>query len=183
MNAALISSLSEKNRLFLAQTEPSVLRGMSEDELLVLHDRVRLARDKQVSRYRRAGSKKVKKQGGRGLAKETNRRNADRAEAFEDALARVSRQLAVAASASARELRTARLAAARAEREAGAAARKAAPRKAPARKAPTRKAPANNAAGPNARSGERSLRSPSSVQRKSTTTAANARRQAKRDAT
>lgn len=181
MNRALINALPEKDRLFLATTEPELLRAMTEDELMELHALVRRARNKHLSKYRRAGSQKVKKQGGRGLAKERNRRNADRVEVFEDALARVSRQLAVAASSSARELRTERLAAARAEREAGAAARQAAPRRTSARQPATTRAP-RGASAANAKSGDRALRSPASTRRKATTTAANARGQAKRDA-
>jgi hypothetical protein len=51
--------------------------------------------------------------GGRGVARPKNRRAADKAEAFEKALARVSMALAAAARTSAAELRTQRLATAR----------------------------------------------------------------------
>ena len=178
----MTNSLSEKNRLLLAETETAALRALNEDELLALQDRVRRSRDKYVSVYRRKGAAKARKKGGRGLAKEANRRNADRAEVFEDALARVSTALAAAARRTARELRTERLAAARAAK-AAAAPRKAMPAKTATsvrsdRPASPRK-PAT--AGPSQPVGDRVHRSPASVKRKASTTATNARRQAKRD--
>ena len=51
----------------------------------------------------------VKKSGGRGKARPKNSRNAGKAEIFEDALARVSRRLAVMAKRSAAALKAERL--------------------------------------------------------------------------
>ena len=85
---------------------------LNEDELIDLHRRIRRARNKYAGVYRRQGSAKIAKKGGRGLAKEKNSRNAGRAEVFEDALARVSAQLAEVAAASAERLKADRLAAA-----------------------------------------------------------------------
>jgi hypothetical protein len=51
--------------------------------------------------------------GGRGLARPQNRRNADKAEVFETALARVSKQVDVVARRAAAQLKAERLAAAR----------------------------------------------------------------------
>lgn len=182
LNQAMINSLSEKNRLLLAETETAALRTLSEDELLALQDRVRRSRDKYVSVYRRKGAAKTKKKGGRGLAKEANRRNADRAEVFEDALARVSTALAAAARRTARELRGERLAAARAAK-ASATPRKASTTKraSAVRSAGPAASRRPTTAGPDEPIGDRSTRSPASVKRKASTTAATARRQAKRD--
>lgn len=109
---ALVNALGKTERDLLRETEPDRMAKLDEDDLVTLHKRVRRARNKYVGVYRRAGSAKVGKKGGRGLAKKTNRRNADRAEVFEDALARVSARLAELAAQSAVELREARLAAA-----------------------------------------------------------------------
>lgn len=183
MSQGLINSLPEQDRLLLAETTASAIRDLSEDELMDLHRRVRKQRNKYVSVYRRKGAKKVKKSGGRGTARPKNRRNADRVEAFEDALSRVSRQLAVAARASANQLRTERIAAARAAK--ATTARPTATR-ATARKTtrtPARKSPAGDAApvATAAKVGDRAVRSPASTRRRAQTQAANVRRQAARD--
>jgi hypothetical protein len=62
-----------------------------------------------VTQYRRAASARVADVGGRGVARPKNRRAADKVEAFEKALARVSMALAAAARTSAAELRTQRV--------------------------------------------------------------------------
>ncbi|MBA3907025.1 MAG: hypothetical protein H0X35_10140 [Pseudonocardiales bacterium] len=110
---SLVSSLTEAEWLLLAETKRAVLADLDEDELLTLHTRVRRARTKYVTQYRRAASARVADVGGRGAARPKNRRAADKAEAFEKALARVSTALAAAARTSAVELRTLRLATAR----------------------------------------------------------------------
>jgi hypothetical protein len=51
--------------------------------------------------------------GGRGFARPKNRRNAEKAEMFEDALARVSKRVDVVARQAAKDLKAERLAAAR----------------------------------------------------------------------
>lgn len=109
---ALVNSLGTADRDLLRETEDARLAQLDEDELVSLHKRIRKARNKYVGVYRRAGSKKVGKKGGRGLAKQSNARNAARAEVFEDALARVSGRLGELASAAAAQLRAERLAAA-----------------------------------------------------------------------
>ena len=110
---SLVRSLTEAEWLLLADTKRAVLTGLNEDELLALHTRVRRARTKYVTQYRRAASARVADVGGRGAARPKNRRAADKAEVFEKALARVSAALAAAARTSAAELRTQRLATAR----------------------------------------------------------------------
>ncbi len=109
---ALVNSLGRKEQDLLRETEVERMATLDEDSLVDLHRRIRRARNKYVGIYRREGSAKVSKKGGRGMAKKRNSRNAGRAEAFEDALARVSAQLATVAAASAEELKAARLSAA-----------------------------------------------------------------------
>ena len=87
---------------------------LDEDALLDLHGRVRRARTKYVKLYRRQASARVGDTGGRGAARPMNRRNADKAEVFEIALARVSKQVDVVARRAAAQLKSERLAAARA---------------------------------------------------------------------
>lgn len=107
------TSLTEAQGDLLRETERERLAALDEDELLDLHQRVRRARNKHVGLYRRQASARVATKGGRGVARPANRLNADRAEAFELALARVSTRLGAVARAAAAELRTERLTAAR----------------------------------------------------------------------
>jgi hypothetical protein len=109
---ALADSLGKAEKELLREAEDDRMAGLDEDALVDLHRRIRRARNKYVGIYRRAGSAKVAKKGGRGLAKQKNARNAGRAEVFEDALARVSARLAEVAAAEAEALKAARLAAA-----------------------------------------------------------------------
>ncbi|GGN91709.1 hypothetical protein GCM10010112_78140 [Actinoplanes lobatus] len=109
---ALLNSLSETELALFRETEREQLIGADEDGLVELHGRVRRARDKYVGLYRREASARVATSGGRGKARPKNLRNAEKAEVFEDALARVSRHLAAAARSSAQELKNERLAAA-----------------------------------------------------------------------
>ena len=90
---ALANSLGKAEKDLLREAEPKRMAELSEDELIDLHKRIRRARNKYAGIYRRQGSAKVRKKGGRGLAKEKNSRNAGRSEVFEDALSRVSAQL------------------------------------------------------------------------------------------
>jgi len=110
---ALANSLGKAEMDLLREAEPKRMAALAEDELIDLHKRIRRARNKYAGIYRRQGSAKVSKKGGRGLAKEKNARNAGRSEVFEDALARVSAQLAEVAAASAERLKADRLAAAK----------------------------------------------------------------------
>jgi hypothetical protein len=114
----------------------------------------------------------VAEQGGRGKARPGNQRAALKAEAFEEALARVSRRVAVLARQSAAELRAERLEAAKAAKQGQRprAAQGAAP--AASRQDPT------GTADP---IGGRALRTPASEKRRAGTRALGDRRQAKRD--
>jgi hypothetical protein len=110
---SLERSLTEAEWLLLAETKRRALVDHDEDALIALHSRVRRTRTKYVKQYRRAASARVAEVGGRGAARPKNRRAADKAAAFEKALARVSTALAAAARLSAAELRSERLATAR----------------------------------------------------------------------
>jgi hypothetical protein len=161
---ALENSLSKGERRLVRATKRAQLDGLDEDDLVNLHRRVRRARNKYAQVYRRAASAGVVEQGGRGVAQPKNRRNAGKAEVFEDALARVSRRLAVVARQTANELKVERLALARqdgAGPAAGTGGRGAEPASAARRKG--------------------ARKSPGKKKRDASTLAAGARRQAKRD--
>ena len=171
MNASLLAVLNDAERLLVAQTERAELAALDEDAAIELEARIRRARNKYVGQYRRAASARVAEHGARGTARAENKRAAMKAEAFEEALARVSRRVAVLARQAAAELRAERLAAARAAKQGrGPAARVA--------------APATNGEGPRVTgepTGDRALRSPRTEKQRAGTLAAGARRQAKRD--
>jgi hypothetical protein len=170
MNKALLAALNDSERLLVAETELPALRSLDEDGLVELHVRIGRARKKYLGLYRRGASAKVGTAGGRGMARPTNQHAATKAEAFEEALSRVSRRLAAVSRQSATELRQERLAAARAAK-AGQRPRTAAKR---ASKAPaTRKTAAP--------AGDRALRSPAREKARASTQAATGRRQAKKD--
>jgi len=171
MNPSLLAVLNDSERLLVAQTERAELAALDEDAAIDLEARIRRARNKYVGQYRRAASARVAEHGARGTARPENTRAAMKAEAFEEALARVSRRVAVLARQAAAELRAERLQAARAAKQGrGPAARVA--------------APATNGKGPRVTgepTGDRALRSPRTEKQRAGTLAAGARRQAKRD--
>ncbi|HET8989249.1 MAG TPA: hypothetical protein VFN43_12095 [Humibacillus sp.] len=107
-----LGSLTSAQGDLIRETEPARLAELDEDELLDLHARVRRARNKYVGLYRRQGAARVVAKGARGKARPANRTNAERAEVFELALARVSKRIDVVARAAAAELKAERLAAA-----------------------------------------------------------------------
>ncbi|WP_020106245.1 hypothetical protein [Nocardia sp. 348MFTsu5.1] len=109
----IVNSLSENEYVLIRETKKSEMEDLSEDELIELHTRIRRARNKYVKLYRRTGAVKVGSKKSRGRGKSANKRNAAKAEAFEDALARVSRRLAAEARKSAEALKQERLAMAR----------------------------------------------------------------------
>jgi hypothetical protein len=172
MNKAMLAALSDADRLQVAQTERAELDRLDEDEVIELHGRIRQARKKYAGQYRRTASQRVVEHGARGRARPQNQHAAMRAEAFEAALARVSRRLAALSAASAKQLRVDRLAAARA----GAAR----PRVASAGGRAAQAKPTARSVTDRPR-GDRSLKSAASAKRKSTTQAAGARKQARRD--
>lgn len=162
---ALANSLGKAERDLLRETEDDRLAELDEDALVDLHRRIRRSRNKYVGVYRRAGSTKVKKKGGRGFANERNSRNAGRAEVFEDALARVSAALATAAAAEAEALKEARLAAA----------------SGPGTWPGSEQAPAGASEGAQAKVADRKPKGPGRKKRNASSKAKGKRRQAKRD--
>ncbi len=174
MNASLLAVLNDAERLLVAETERDQLAVLDEDAAIELETRVRRARNKYVSQYRRSASAAVAEHGGRGKARPENTRARLKTEAFEEALSRVSRRVSVLARQSAAQLRAERLAAARAaKRGAG-----------PTGRAPgvSRTPPAAGAEPAGAKAAAaRALRSPRTEKQRAGTLAAGARRQAKRD--
>jgi hypothetical protein len=169
MNATLLAALNDAERLLVAQTERAELAALDEDAAIELEARIRRARNKYVGQYRRGASARVAEHGARGQAAPENQLAALKAEALEEALARVSRRVAALARQSAAALRAERLAAARAARSGrGPSAQEA---------APAAGRPTVSAAGAD----DRALHSPVSKKQRASTRAAGARQQAKRD--
>jgi len=171
MNASLLAVLNDAERLLVAQTERAELAALDEDAAIDLEARIRRARNKYVGQYRRAASARVPEHGARGTARPENKRAAMKAEAFEEALARVSARVAALARQAAAALRAERLAAARAAKQGrGPAAGMAAP-------AASRQGPAVTGEP----AGDRALRSPRTEKQRAGALASGARQQAKRD--
>lgn len=175
MNATLLSALTPDERHLVSQTERAALADLDEDEVIELHRRVRRARNKYVGQYRRGASARVPATGGRGKARPANKKAGLRAEAFEEALARVSRRLAALAQESSRELRAERVA----ERVAAARAVRWGVSGGGSDGVGSPEGPeSDQVAGPQ---GDRALRGPRTERKRAQTTAAGARRQATRD--
>jgi len=113
MNSQLRAMMNDTEQALLREVESGNLSGLDEDALVELHTRVRRARNKYSKLYRRRASAQVGQDASRAKASSAHTKTARKAEIFEDALARVSRQLARAAKASADGLKAERLAAAR----------------------------------------------------------------------
>jgi hypothetical protein len=113
MNRRVLHSMSAAEQRLVAQTTPEATGGLDEDELLELLGRIRRARSKYVTSYRRNAAGNVVKRGGRGFSYPKNQRDRDKAEVFESALASVSKAVGAHATRAAAELKASRLAAAR----------------------------------------------------------------------
>ncbi|MGN8244086.1 hypothetical protein ACTHAM_000985 [Cellulomonas soli] len=111
--------LKESEQDLVREIEPDRMGALDEDALIDLHRRVRRARNKHTTNYRRGGAKRVEEAGGRGAAGPKGGKARLRAEAFEEALSLVSARLAVVAHEQAEELKAQRLAQARAGRSTG----------------------------------------------------------------
>lgn len=171
MDASLRAALNDSERLLVADTSRAALAELDEDGAIELEARIRRARDKYVSQYRRSASARVVEHGARGRARPENAHAAAKAEAFERALSQVSRRVGVLARESAAALRAERLEMARAAKQSGwPGAGDMVPRQ-------TRQGPELT---PEPK-GERALRNPVSEKQRASTLAAGARRQAKRD--
>lgn len=167
MDKASLHLLTDAELMLVRETDKAALAALDEDQLVDLHTRIRRARGKYVGQYRRGASARVGDAGGRGKAYGQNQRARDKAEVFEDALARVSTALAAAAKASAAALKAERLEAARA-----------------AKANPMAAAPVSGNGAVTAGSGSRaktSTKAPIARKKNASTLATGARRQAKRD--
>jgi hypothetical protein len=171
MDASLQAVLNDAERLLAAETDPAKLAALDEDAAIELETRIRRARDKYVSQYRRTASARVAEHGGRGQAAAENARAARKAEVFERALARASHRVAVLARQAAAKLRQERLEAARADR------RNREPGERQAKPKVRRKGPAIT----REPTGDRALRSPASEKERAGIRAKGARWQARRD--
>ena len=167
MNTSLLAVLNDAERLLISLTERAELAALDEDAAIELEGRIRRARNKYTGLYRRGASVAVIEHGGRGKAAPENTRAAMKAEAFEEALSRVSRRVAVLARQAAAKLRAERLAAARAARQSSRPDAPGAGGQEPAQTAEP--------------AGDRAARSPVSERARAGTRAQGARRQAKRD--
>jgi hypothetical protein len=172
MDAGTRAILNQSENLLLEETSREALIALDEEEAIALETRIRRARNKYVSLYRRTASAAVEEHGGRGRARPENARALQKAEAFERALSQVSRRVAVLARQSAAALRAERLAMTQAAKQqdwpgSGEMVPRQGRRRGP-------EAPA-------APVGERALRNPASERGRSETLAQGARHQAKRD--
>ena len=171
MDAATRAVLNESEKLLIEETSREALAALDEDAAIDLETRIRRARGKYLSQYRRGASARVAERGGRGRARPENARAAQKAEAFERALSRVSRRVAVLAAQSAAALRAERLALARAAKQ---GAWPGAGEMVPGQGGPGSAAPAG-------RTGDRALRNPATERDRAGTLATGARQQARRD--
>jgi hypothetical protein len=174
MDAATRAVLNEAETLLIEETSREALATLDEDAAIELETRIRRARGKYVSQYRRGASARVAEHAARGRARPENARAAQKAEAFERALSRVSRRVAALAAQSAAQLRAERLALARDAKQRdwpGAG-----------EMVPGQRAPGSGASTvPAGRTGDRALRNPASERDRAGTLATGARQQAKRD--
>jgi hypothetical protein len=165
IDRAVLNSMTGAEQRLVAQTSRAAMADLDEEELLDLQARIRRARSKYVTIYRRSAAGAVVKRGGRGFSYPKNQRDRDKAEVFESALAAVSKQVGVVAARAAAELRDTRLAAARSQGSGPATAA------------------AASTAGAAASSRPRGVtKTTGGVKKDASSRAAGARRQAKRDA-
>ncbi|MHA7196099.1 hypothetical protein ACX800_20270 [Paenarthrobacter nitroguajacolicus] len=99
--------------------EPARLELLDEEGLLQLHKRVRKARNKHTTNYRRKAADEVLEAGGRGAAANKSDKARARALVFEEALSIVSTELARVAHEAAEELKDERLERAGADKSTG----------------------------------------------------------------
>jgi hypothetical protein len=72
VNKTVYEMLTETEKQLLLGTEAAALRDLDEDDLATLHDRVRRARNKYATLYRRRASARVTKDATRGRAHDVN---------------------------------------------------------------------------------------------------------------
>ncbi len=156
--------LKSKERDLIREIEPERMAELDEDGLLALHKRVRRARNKHTTNYRRGAAERVAEAGARGAASAGSDKARARAYVFEEALALVSEQLALVAHEQGEALKDERLARARAGKWSG----------------PQTAGPADAVGNPGRQ--REHTKSSGGKKRDASTLAQGARRQAKRDA-
>ena len=166
MKQVVLNSMTTAEQRLVAEASREAMSELDEEELLALHARIRRARSKYVTMYRRNARGAVVKRGGRGFSYPKNQRDRDKAEVFEGALAAVSKEVGVHAVQAAAELKASRLAAARSTGSG--------PEKVAATTAAASDPPASRERGVKKTTG--------GVKKDASSRAAGARRQAKRDA-
>jgi hypothetical protein len=165
MQKSQLALLTNAERMLVLETTKDAMADLDEDAVADLHNRIRRARNKYTGQYRRGAAQRVRSAGGRGKAFGKGQLARDKAEVFEDALARVSRRLGMLAKQAADELKAERLAAAKAAKTG----------KKPA-------APASVGVAKPKQRGEATRTSPRTTKARASTRAQGARRQATRDA-
>jgi hypothetical protein len=141
VNLTIVKTLTKGEQSLIMDTRPKKIDGLSEDELIDLHARVRRGRNKYKKNYRQSAAGRVKTDRSRGAASKKSQGDAQRREVFEDALARVSDRLAKAARKEATDLRKKRLAAAKKAKLAKTRAKEKAALKAKAKKRSSKPSP------------------------------------------
>lgn len=111
--------LKEKELDLIRELEPDRMAQLDEDGLLALHKRVRRARNKHTTNYRRGAAAGVTDGGARGAAASKSDKSRARAFVFEEALSIISAELARVAHDAAEALKDERLARARAGKSTG----------------------------------------------------------------
>ncbi|TDN92290.1 hypothetical protein [Microbacterium sp. BK668] len=111
--------LKDKERDLIRELEPDRLAQLDEDGLIALHKRIRRARNKHTTNYRRGAAENVAQAGGRGAAAPSSDKARGRAYVFEEALSIVSSELARVAHEEAEALKDERLARAQAGKWSG----------------------------------------------------------------
>ncbi|MGB3412987.1 MAG: hypothetical protein WBA45_17545 [Microthrixaceae bacterium] len=178
MVKATFDVLSELDKQLVLETESKKLKALDEDALIDLHTRVRRARNRHTKVYRRGAAAIVVEDGARGMASKKSRRAAARAEVMEDALSKVSRQLAQTAQEAAEALRTERLATARGSKSPGKSSGKSSGKSGKAK--PGKSSGGKSSGGGSTKS---SKVTPASKKARAGAKASGKRKQAKRDAT
>ena len=111
--------LTDQQLDLIRELEPERIALLDEDALLSLHKRIRRARNKYTTNYRRNAADQVREAGGRGAASNKSDKARARAYVFEEALSIVSAELARVAHDAAEALKHERLERARAGKSAG----------------------------------------------------------------
>lgn len=111
--------LNENQLDLIRELEPARITLLDEDGLLALHKRIRRARNKYRTNYRRKAAGEVEEAGGRGAASNKSDKARARAYVFEEALSIVSAELSRVAHDSAEALKDERLERARAGKSPG----------------------------------------------------------------